>query len=94
VTKSFLEPLGINGFLNGTRILTEEFIDGIKPGSRLRSDDELAIIDDLTKKMIEFYEWDKNKLFLQKSSQKCSDMLIHVGKMKISYFLVSKCFFL
>ena len=85
MTKSFLEPLGIDGFSNATKLLTEEFIDGVKPGSKKRSDEELAIIDGLTKKMTDYYNWDKNTSILEKSSQKCSDMLIHVGKINNSH---------
>jgi len=81
VSKSFLEPLGMNGFSKATKLLTEEFIDGVKSG-QIRSEEELAIIEGLTSKMTEYYNWDKSKSILENSSQKCQDMLVHVGSMK------------
>ena len=72
----------MNGFSNATKLLTEEFIDGVKPGSRKRSEEELSIIDGLTRKMTEYYNWDNTKSILENSTQKCPDMLIHVGKIK------------
>ena len=75
-----MEPLGINGYPNLTKLLTEEFIDGIKPGARKRSPEEVVALNGIIKKMTKYYTWNKNNSIFERSSQNCSDMLIHVGK--------------
>jgi hypothetical protein len=62
-----------------TRLLREEFIDGKKPSSKKRSFDEIFAVEQLTKKLTEYYKWDQTKPFYGISSEKCSEMIILVG---------------
>ena len=53
--------MGINNYnSNITKLLAEEFIYGLKPGvngTRKRSNDEMKIIDDITTKISNNYDW-------------------------------------
>ena len=71
--------MGINGLPNVSKLLTEEFIDGIKSGSKKRSEEEIAASKKLAKKMVDYYQWNTTKSIFGISSQKCADMIIHIG---------------
>jgi hypothetical protein len=78
-----LEPLGINNYKsNITKLLAEEFIYGLKPGvngTRKRSNEEIKLIEEITTKISNNYDWNVNKSFVWVASQNCSDMLVLVG---------------
>lgn len=95
-----MEPLGINTYPNLTNLFNEEFIDGIKQGAKKRPPEESAAVIGIMKKMANYYTWNKNISVFERSSQNCSDMLIHVGKepkllkekQKPNLFMFSKYF--
>ncbi len=83
VSKSFLEPLGVNNNSKALSLLTEEFIDGYKQGtngSLARSQEDFRTIDDLTARLEKYYNWNKMKSITQMATQKCSDMIVYVCK--------------
>lgn len=77
-----MEPLGVNDNPKALELLTEEFIDGIKLGSknRSRTKEEIEIMDDLLMKLEKNYNWTGKTSFTLRAMQKCSDMLVYVCK--------------
>ncbi len=64
-------------------LLTEEFIDGYSLGpntSVRRSQEDSKIMEDLSLRMQEHYNWNEKKPFSQTAIQNCSDMIVYVCK--------------
>ncbi len=67
----------------GLKLILEEYVKGIDPkqnGIPKRTVEEEKILENVLRKMNEYYQWDTFKSFLWTSSQNCSDMLIQIGK--------------
>ena len=79
VTKTFLHPLGANDNVRMSKLLFDEFIDGVKNGT-VRSADEKSILNETKQKLRKFYNWNETLPFVRRSAQTCSDMLIHLGQ--------------
>ena len=75
-----MEPLGLNDNLKVTKLIIEEYIDGISNGTLERTEEENQILTNMTNRMKEFYQWDGRKSFLSMTAQKCSDLILYVGK--------------
>ena len=95
LSKSFLEPLGLNNDSRAKNLILEEFIDGMKksPNKTIqRSDDDIKVLEGINKKLEEYYGWNSEQSFVEMAGQNCSDMLIQVGKTYyiIRYFLIRK----
>ncbi len=75
---------GVNDNPKALKLLTEEFIDGIKHGSENRSmsrtKEEIEIMNDLLMKLEKNYNWTGKTSFTLRAMQKCSDMLVYVCK--------------
>jgi len=76
-----LEPLGLNDNLKVTKLIVEEYIDGISNKTFMRTEEENQILTNMTDKMKEFYKWDGKKSFVSMAAQRCSDMLLYVCKL-------------
>ncbi len=74
-----METLGINGLPNVTKLLSEEFIYGSKFEHKKRSHEEISVISELVKKMVEYHKWNVTKPIFGITSQKCEDMIVHIG---------------
>ena len=83
VSKSFLEPLGVNNDSKALALLIEEFIDGYKQDTNTlmsRSQEDFNKIDALSANLEKFYNWNKRNAITQMATQKCSDMIVYVCK--------------
>jgi hypothetical protein len=50
VTKTFLAPLGVNENVPASKLLFDEFIDGVKNGTR-RTTDQMAVLEAAKRKL-------------------------------------------
>ncbi len=81
--KSFLELLGVNDISMTEKLINEEFISGIKldPNRTVkRTPLEMEILETVKQKLRENYDWNETKIFDYLAAQKCSDMIVQVGK--------------
>ncbi len=93
VSKSFLEPLGINDNHKAIKILSEEFIYGYNQGlndSMARTVEDIRILDDLLMNLKNIYNRNENKSFVMMAMKKCSDMFVYVCKFSIDNYFSQK----
>ena len=83
VKRSFLDSMGINENPVASKLITEEFFEGITNLSKKRSTEELNILSKIEQKMSTL---DENKPFVFFASQTCPDLLLHVGNCSLSLF--------
>jgi hypothetical protein len=77
VKRSFLVTMGINENPVASKLITEEFFEGITNLSKKRTTEELSILSKIEQKLSTLNE---NKPFVFFASQACPDLLLHVGK--------------
>jgi hypothetical protein len=71
-------PLDIADDSSKYKLLFDQFIDGIDPNTSF-SQEEQHSLDEMTKKLKSYYQWNETKPFVYFASPNCSDMIIHVG---------------
>ena len=75
--------MGINQDPDAREVVLEEYIKGSKVETNKSKDQiekERKILDDVKKKMEDFYSWNNKTSFAEMAGQNCSDMLVRVGK--------------
>ncbi len=75
--RSFLETMGVNEHPEASKLITEEFFEGITNLSKKRTTEELNILSKIEQKMSTL---DEHTPFVFFASQTCPDLLLHVGK--------------
>ena len=86
VSKSFLEPLGINNDSIAKTIFLEEFIQGKKATpkkSNEKTQEERDVLYGIKNKLQNYYSWIWNSSAAEMAGQNCSDMLVSVGKIQL-----------
>lgn len=81
-----MEPLGLNDNLKVTKLIIEEYINGISNKTLVRSEEENQILTNMTDKMKEFYKWDGKDSFVSMAAQNCSDMILYVCKLQLNMY--------
>ena len=83
-----MEPLGANGNSQAEKLIDEEFIDGIKPGpngTRKRTPAQIKKLESIKQKMREYYNWNEKSNFDLMAAQNCSDMIVEVGQLFLTF---------
>jgi hypothetical protein len=75
--------MGANENVFAENLIKEEFISGISNESHHRTKGEEEVLSNLTKTMIEFYQTNTSRMFVQAYTQNCSDMIVYVGELYI-----------
>jgi hypothetical protein len=70
----------VNNNLKAEQLVNEEFVEGIKPGSRARYDNESEMLENIKQTMKDVYQWNEHSKFSWMAAQTCPDMLVNVGK--------------
>ena len=67
----------------GAKLILEEYVKGTDPDRNdilRRTEEEQKMLENIVKKMTNYYQWSEHKSFLWMTSQNCSDMIIQIGK--------------
>ena len=68
--------------------MTEEFIDGLKPGpdgTKSRTPEEQNVLEDIKKKMKDTFQFNDQSKFVFAAGQNCSDMVVQVGMCNVKF---------
>jgi hypothetical protein len=77
--------MGINKHPVASKLITEEFFEGITNFSNKRTTEELNILSKIEQKMSTL---DENTPFVYFASQTCPDLLLQVGKCCLNLFSI------
>jgi hypothetical protein len=90
-----MESIDANGNLIAEKLIDEEFVSGIKTqkiGTQRRTPVEIQMLETIKQKLRENYKWNDKTNFDFLAAQKCSDMIVEVGKciFRLKYFIYVK----